>query len=200
MDKKLLSQWEKDINQVLKSSRSFMKSCNKAFGKGFIGELLVFQQLIKVFKKDLLLDGNEIRYFGSSKKDYDFELMINNKKYEINAKGTLVVDRYNNPKWVRQHASMFCIIENKKGKTIITSYNKFKKNYYYCYVNVNTWLETGKASLFIVSDKEAKNIFGKKYQKSNNNKQIRKNNSDDMWIEYQDLAKHRDNSFSKLKK
>ena len=200
MDKRKLKDWESDVSNILIASQKFMKSCNKMFGRGYIGELLVFQQLIKSFERELILDQNKIIYHGSSKKDFDFELYLNGNIIQVNAKGTLVVDKDSNPKWVRQHALKFCNSVPKSGKTLITVNTEYRSNFFYIYVDVNAWLEKGKASFFVLSDKEAKNKFGRKYKKCYNNKKRRKNDSDDMWIEYSDISEYVDNNLNGLKK
>lgn len=200
MDKKLLTAWEAEIDKILTASHKFMQSCNKNFGRGFIGELLVLNQLIKTFRNELYKEGNEIKYSGSSKKDFDFELILGSKVFEINAKGTLVLDKKNNkPLWVRQHAGNFCRIGKKSGVSEISLFKEFRKNYFYIYVDVNAWLKKGKAEFYVLSDKEAKMTFGKIYKRDHHGEKPHRQ-SDDMWIKYEDIFKRKDNNLFQFKK
>lgn len=188
--------WRRLSDKLLADCRKFMLSCNEQFGRGFIGELLVFRQLLVSFEKKLL-GNNSIEYFGSSKKDYDIKLLVNNNSIEINAKGTTQSDKNGNPRWVRQHASAFADI--KQGKRIIVKPKKaFRHNFFYIYVDINAWIKKGKARFFVVSDKEANKVFGSKFARHFNGKKARKNNSDDMWVEYKDIKRFRDDSLKRL--
>lgn len=200
MDKKLVAEWKYEISKILYASRKFMQSCNKNFGRGFIGELLVLNQLIKTFEKELCQEGNEIKYSGSSRKKFDFELILGSKVIEINSKGTLVLDKKTKkPLWVRQHAGNFCRIGEKSGATTISLIKEYRKNYFYIYVDVNAWLIKGKTDFYVLSDKEAKMIFGKIYKRDHHGEKPHRE-SDDMWIKYEDVFKRKDKNLSQFKK
>jgi len=200
MDKKLLSRWEAEIDKILSASHVFMQSCNKNFGRGFIGELLVLNRLINTFRNELCKDGNGIKYSGSSKKDFDFELILGSRIIEINAKGTLVLTKKNNkPIWVRQHAGTFCKIGKRFGATEISLIKEYREKYFYIYVDVNAWLTKGKADFYVLSEKEAKMTFGKMYKKDHHKEKPHRI-SDDMWIKYEDIFERKDNNLVQFKK
>jgi len=201
MKKEIIDKWKMSSRQLLCSFRQFMQGCSVKAGRGLIGEILVFERLICRYERKLSLnDNNYIKFLGSSKKGYDIHMVINDQVYKINAKGTTEYDANRYPRWVRQHARSYAEILVKKGKTYIEIQKKYDNNLFYVFVDIKKWLKTGSADYYILSDKEAKQVFGKKYKLSNDGKKVRRNNSDDMWIEYRDIRDFKDNSLARISK
>ncbi len=177
-----------------------MKECSVKAGRGIIGEILVFEKLISQHEKSLLKDGNHIEFLGSSIKGHDIEMRIDGHLFKINAKGTTENDKAGFPRWVRQHARNYVNIFVKKGKAQIEVKEQYDQDLYYVFVDIRKWLTIDIANFYVLSDKEAKRLFGNKYRKAFDNKNVRKNNSDDMWVEYIDIKDHENNSLSLLSK
>lgn len=170
MDNEKLKKWKTLANTILEASRDFMNSGNEKFARGIIGELLTFSRLISTYENDLLSsNNNEIVYLGSSRKGLDINLLLNGNKIEINSKGTTEYDKNGKPKWVRQHARNFCTFsDNQDGTNTISPITNYKDDFFYIYVDIKKWLQTAGADFFVLSDEEAKKIFGKKYIYGNN--------------------------------
>lgn len=197
MDKKTYKNWKSLTDKILEDCWKFRKYlCDKPFDRGFIGELLVIKQLLKTYKTDICsLPENSITYAGSSNKGWDIELKLNARSIFFNAKST-TQDESGRPKWVRQSASTFCVVEfakiKPKGfKQDISLRTDYDSNLYYVFVDVGTWLKNRNADYFILSDKEAKSTFGKIYLKLKNGK-VRKSKSTDFWVEYRDIKNFKD--------
>lgn len=199
LDRKKLDDWEKLTNAVLKSSRDFMRSCNEKFGRGFIGELLTFSQLISRYKSEFSIANNELIYYGSSKKGVDIRMVLNGNNIEINSKGTTVHDKMG-PKWVRQHARSFCIIQDIGDISKIIPRTDYLPNFFYIYVDIKKWIDGGSPDFFILSDEDAKKTFGEVYKSNYDGKPKRKTDSDDMWVLYSDIKGFKDNDLSLFKK
>jgi len=196
MKNKDFKKWEKLIKKVLDDCWEFRSLCGKPFDRGFIGELLVLKRLLAKYETQLCSAQSEFVYAGSSNKGWDIELRLNRKSMLFDAKATTTpaskLDR--RPKWVRQKAGNFCKIKiDKEGKQRISLFSKndFNLNLFYVFVDVIAWLENRHANYYILSDKEAKSIFGKKYKKYHDGK-IRGNDTADFHIEYNDVKKFKD--------
>ena len=200
MDKKTINKWEKITENCLQHNRQFMQICN-SFSRGFLGELLVFNQLLKTYGKNISKPENGILFYGSSKKGHDIELKLGERKIYINAKATTMHDKNGQPYWVRQHARNFAKIETKSGKTYIKPRKDYKKDFYYVYVDLKKWEDKGITDFYALSDTDAKKLFGPKYQRERRKKgfKIRNNDSDDFWIEYTDIKQFKDNKIKKIK-
>lgn len=202
MKSKKFKNWESLTNKMLDNSWKFRNLCEKSFDRGFIGELLVLKQLLDTYKSELcsVIDSS-IAYTGGSKGGWDIVLKLNNKTIKINAKATTEISKSENkPKWVRQHAKTFCNIEvNRKDlRQCVSLRTDYDPNLFYVFVDVGTWLKTHKAHFFTLSDRKAKQIFGKKYSQGAK-VYIRKNiKSDDFWVEYKDIKDFRDQHLRKF--
>lgn len=196
MDKKTYKNWKSLTDKMLDDSWKFRNLCRRPFDRGFIGELLVIKQLLKTYETDICsFPENILNYAGSSNKGWDIEMMLNGKSIFFNAKATTQEER-GRPKWVRQSATTFCDVKFTKIKpkgfkqdiSLRTDYNS---NLYYVFIDVGTWLKNRNADYFVLSDKEAKSTFGKKYLKLKNG-EIRKSESTDFWVEYKDIKNFKD--------
>jgi hypothetical protein len=201
MTKQSLQTLHKSSQQLIRAFHVFMNKVNTSAGRGIIGEILVFDRLIRQYRKSLLSKDNHIKFLGSSIKGHDIEMYIKERKIKINAKGTTVKDKYGKPRWVRQHARIYADISIKDGKTVVKVNKKPKKDLYYVFMDVKVWLKPHKkADFYVLSDKEATQIFGNKYKRLYNNKIIRKTDSDDLWVEYEDIKNFKNNSLSRILK
>ena len=189
MKKEIFDQWRKLTNEMLDVSWKFGRLCKKPFDRGFIGELLVFKQILDTYKKELCLSNNSITYVGSANKKWDMELVINEKATKINAKATRVTDKSGKPKWVRQSAKLFSDIKiDKEGMQRVSPKTSYESGMFYVFVDVNVWFKKRKPEFFTLSEKQAISIFNKKYSKEHN-KKIRESRSTDFWVEYRDVKK-----------
>lgn len=202
MDTQKLNDWKEKADKLLESSRDFMISTdNKTFARGIIGELLTFSQLISKYERELIFNENKIKYYGSSKKGYDFKLSLNGCDIEIDSKATTNYVKQK-PRWVRQHARKFCeFLDNQDGtKNIIPR----KDNFFYIYVDVKKWLDDSKADFYILSNYETIEEFGSYYKQFAETYELdhngEKRKSDDMWVEYDSIKKYKDNDLTVLKK
>jgi len=200
MNQKTIEDMKKVIKDVLEAGKRFHKVFGKTYSSGVIGELLVTQRILEECGRDLCLkdDGN-IAFKGNNIQSFDIILILKGKEFRINAKAT-TESQDGKPKWVRQHARTYTNIVNKNGTTICSPRTDYVKTLFYVFVDVKKWLEKSQTDFYILSDSEAKKTFGKKYSRRYNGKPIRKNESDDMWIEYKDIKKYKDNNFKKFKK
>jgi len=200
MEKMQIDNLKKITQKLLGDSRKFKNEVNVRFDRGFIGELLVFDKLLEVFSRKLVSKKCFLEYLGNSKKDFDIKLVSGNVELTIDAKSTT---NYNDskPRWINQHAKKFVDIKLINGKQIISIKKDYRSHYFYIFVDVKKWLDCTKADFYVLSDKEAKNILGRSYKNKHHKKARPKNpNSDDMWVEYKDIEKHKDNNFKKIKK
>src|SRR3989338_9954618 len=99
MTNKEFKEWKKSTERLLNDCWKFRKLCDKPFDRGFIGELLVLEQLLQIYKTV------NTKYLGSATRGRDFELTFKNGpiKY-IEVKSTSEWDKNKKPKWVRQNA------------------------------------------------------------------------------------------------
>ncbi|MDP3999258.1 MAG: hypothetical protein Q8P76_01525 [bacterium] len=188
--------WGRLIKKVLNDCWEFRSLCEKPFDRGFIGELLVLKRLLEKYKAQLGSTRGEFFYAGSSNAEWDIKLRFNGKSILFDAKATTTPASKSDsrPKWVRQKARNFCNIKiGKDGKQHVSlfSKNNFNPNLFYVFVDVIVWLENRHANYYILSDKEAKSIFGKKYKKDHDGK-IRRNDTADFHVEYNDVKNFKD--------
>ena len=196
-----INDMERAIVQVLKAGKRFYDIFGSTYSSGVIGELLVIKRILERYKKELASNKNcEIKFEGKCIQHYDIFFVLKGSKFEINAKATMESDKNKRPKWVRQHAKDYTNIKNEDKKTLCSPRTDYNKTLFYIFVDVKKWLEKSKADFYILSDSNAKKTFGKKYSKQQNSKPIRQNESDDMWIEYKDIKKYKDNNFKRFKK
>lgn len=192
MDKKTYKNWSNLTDKMLNDSWEFRNLCGKPFDRGFIGELLVLKQLFKRYGAKLCSSPkNDIIYAGSANKEWDIKLILNSKSILLNAKATTVVDSKRRPRWVRQDAKCFCDIKINKKKQRVSLKIKSNPNLFYAFVDVEAWLKNHNANYFILSDRKAKSKFGVKYRNLYNG-EIRKTDSTDFWVEYDDVKGFKD--------
>lgn len=197
--------WENLAKKILDDCWKFRRLCDKPFDRGFIGELLVLKQLLNTYKTELCSTlENKIIYAGSANKKWDFELKLNRKTIQIDSKATTIWDQYDKPKWVRQKGANFCNVKFKKVdsrgfKQDVSLESNYDKNFFYVFVDAKAWMNNRKAQFFTLSDKEAKSTLGGKYKK-HHNKEIRRSETTDLWVEYKDIKDFRDQHFRKLLK
>ena len=143
----------------------------------------------------MLKDSNHIDFRGSSIKGHDIEMRIDGRLLKINAKGTTERDSKGFPRWVRQHARNYVkIIPQISGMVRIEVLKEYDPEFYYVFVDIRKWLDNKAPDFYVLSDKDAKQIFGNKYRKACDGIPARKNDSDDMWIEYKDIKRYKNNS------
>jgi len=126
-------------------------------------------------------------------------LKLGNREFKINAKETNVLDTNKNPKWIRQKASKFVVNPNSSDATVRIDGDK---NLFYVYVNVTTWKDNDFVQFFVISEPDAMNVFGNNYINSRKRKDFaaRKNNSDDMWVLYENIKQYEDKNLDLFKK
>ena len=200
MDKKTYKNWKSLTDKMLDDSWKFRNLCGRPFDRGFIGELLVIKQLLETYETDICsLPENNLIYAGSSNKEWDIELMLNGKSIFFNAKATTEIHN-NKPRWVRQGAKTFCDVKinQKNFRQCVSLKTNFDPNLFYVFVDVGTWLKNNNADYFVLSDKRAKSIFGRKYRNGANGK-IRKTGSTDFWVEYEDIENFKDKYLKSVK-
>jgi len=205
MEPKIFKRWGISTRRTLDTIWKFRKLCGRPFDRGFIGELLVLEQLLKTYKSKLCASTNNgFVYEGSSNKKWDISLTLDEKTVYINAKATSTKDKKGKngkPRWVRQQARLFCDVEIDK-RTSIQKVGKKRKediNLFYVFVDVGSWVENGdaKVKFFTLSHKKAASIFRKKYFKGQNNKE-RKSKSTDFWVEYKDIEGFNDDELRRI--
>ena len=199
MEKKTYKKWKDLTNKLLVECRKFRQLCGKPFDRGFIGELLVVKQLLETHKDELCFGNNDLIYLGSANKGWDMELWVSGKSIRFDAKATTTLSSKKEPKWIRQSASVFCDVKiNRERRQTVSLKTDFDPHMFYVYVDVGVWLKSGQADYYILSDKKAKSVFSKKYKNIYDGR-IRDSNSSDFWVEYSDVKKFKDNSFSSIK-
>lgn len=202
MEKKKLKKWAESTHKTLEACRKLRKLCGKPFDRGFIGELLVLERLLKTYQSRLCASAdNRFEYAGSANKEWDISLTLGKRMVYINAKATGVHDKENSPRWVRQNAKTFCDIEINP-RTFRQRVGKEKKgdpNLFYVFVDVGTWIDNGTADFFTLSHKKASELFREKYFQPYNGK-IRKNGSTDFWVEYKDVKQFKDPNLGRILK
>ncbi|MFZ3091211.1 MAG: hypothetical protein WA240_11390 [Nitrospirota bacterium] len=188
------------IDEVLKAGQHFYDIFGKTYSSGVIGELLVTKRILEKYERELTSDNNcNIEFKGNCIQKFDIFLNLKELKFKINAKATTTQEN-GKPKWVRQHAKNYATIKNKNKKTLCSPRTDYDESLFYVFVDVKRWLDQSKAEFYILSDSDAKKTFGKKYSKKYNGKTIRTNESDDMWTEYKDIKKFKDNNLKRFKK
>ncbi len=200
MEKKTFKDWEESTREVLDATWKFRDLCKKPFDRGFIGELLVLERLLKTYKSKLCTHDNGFIYVGSANKGWDISLTINNETKYINTKATSMADGEGCPKWVRQDAKLFCEVKfDQKTEEQLVSPKKHLDNFFYIFVDVGSWLKNPKAKtiFYTLSDREAGNIFRKKYFKGHN-KKVRKNKTTDFHVKYEDIKNRRDDNINRI--
>jgi hypothetical protein len=203
MNNKTYKNWKILTNKILEDCYKFRNlCCEKPFDRGFIGELLVVKKLLDTYEKELCSSPeNNLEYNGSSNKKWDIELILNGKSIFLNAKATTMRTRDKKPYWVRQKAENFCVvtINKRSGRQLVSLNTDFKPDLFYVFIDVGTWLKNHKANYYILSDKEAKSKFGKKYRDGANGTIRKKNHSStDFWVEYKDVKSFQDQHLRKL--
>ncbi|OGY63625.1 MAG: hypothetical protein A3I89_00220 [Candidatus Harrisonbacteria bacterium RIFCSPLOWO2_02_FULL_41_11] len=186
--------WKNLIKKVLDDCWEFRSLCGKPFDRGFIGELLVLKRLLEKYEVQLCSDSGEFVYAGSSNKGWDIELKLGDKFIRFDAKATTTLAPNGEPRWVRQASNnRFCnvIINKRNFRQKISLKKDFNPKLFFVYVDVNAWLKNRRADYYILSDRETKLVFGKKYQRLYNGK-IRESGSTDFWVEYDDVKNFKD--------
>jgi len=200
MKRQELKKWQDLTQKILNDAWQFKQLCKKPFDRGFIGELLVLNTILKTYGSDICNSPNSnFVYAGSANKKWDISLTLGNKTIFINAKSTTMHDKNMNPLWVRQNAKTFCDIniDTKTFKQFVSLKKESEPNLFYVFVDTGGWLKNHEKKLFTLSDKEANLIFGKDYLKSYH-KKVRKSKSTDFWIKYKDIKKYEDNKISRI--
>lgn len=200
MKKEELKRWEGSTRKTLEACKEFSQLCGKPFDRGFIGELLVLERLLKTYGPRLCASiENGFKYVGSANKGWDISLTLGKRTIYVNAKAARVKDKNGDPRWVRQGAKSFCDIKNNK-RTCIQKVGKEKiedPNLFYAFVDVGTWLDSGTADFFTLSHRKAARIFRKKYFDLYHNKK-RKSQSTDFWVEYEDVRRFKDPNLNRV--
>ena len=93
---------------------------------------------------------------------------------------------------------MYVKINQKNFRQCVSLKTNFDPNLFYVFVDVGTWLKNNNADYFVLSDKRAKSIFGRKYRNGANGK-IRKTGSTDFWVEYEDIENFKDKYLKSVK-
>lgn len=201
MKKEELKKWEDSTRKTLEACRGFSQLCGKPFDRGFIGELLVLERLLKTYEFRLCMSAeNKFEYVGSANKGWDISLTLGKKTLYINAKATREKNQ-SGPKWIRQHARDFCSVECDP-RTLIQKVGKKKEvtaDLFYVFVDVGTWIDQEITNLFTLSHKEAALVFGQKYFQAWDGKKRENNpNTDDFWVEYEDIKKSKDPNLNRI--
>ena len=189
------------IDEVLKAGQHFYEIFNKTYSSGVIGELLVTKKILENYERELTSnDDCDIEFKGNCIQNFDIILNLKGSEFKINAKAT-TTQKDGKPIWVRQHARKFVNIKNNKNKkTLCYPRTDYDTALFYVFVDVNKWLDKSEVDCYILSDSDAKQAFGKKYSGKYNGKDIRTNESDDMWVKYEDIKKFKDNNFKRFKR
>jgi len=75
----------------------------------------------------------------------------------------------------------------------------FRDEFYYVFVDSVEFEQTGEASFYVLSDREAKETIGRVYKSHLDGKRRSRNeNSDDFWVYPADLARFTDNHLERL--
>lgn len=197
MKKEELKEWTDSTRKTLKACRKFSKLCGKPFDRGFIGELLVLERMLKTYGSRICASAeNGFKYVGSASKGWDVSLTLDNQTVFVNAKATTMKDR-SGPKWVRQHASNFCHI--KFGPLNRQKLGKVKKgdpDLFYVFVDVGTWIDSGTSNFFTLSYREAASICKEEYKPHDG--EIRKNKTTDFHFVYADIKRFNDPNLRRL--
>ena len=148
------------IKRLLKDLWEFRNIIEIPFDRGFIGELLIYEQLLRTHRVE------DIKYFGSANKGYDFELRLNKRTIQIEVKSTSVKDENGKPKWVRQRAEKFCDIkfDEQSARQYVSLGRDYKPHLFYVFVDVGTWLKKRRAALFVLSYQAIKVASYKTYK------------------------------------
>ncbi|KKW11683.1 MAG: hypothetical protein UY50_C0008G0009 [Parcubacteria group bacterium GW2011_GWA2_49_9] len=202
MKKEEVRKWVDSTRKTLDACRKFSKLCGKPFDRGFIGELLVLERLLKTYGAKLCsFAANGFQYVGSANKRWDISLTLGKKTVYLNAKATRVKDKTKNPRWVRQQAKTYCVIEvdPETSKQIVGKEIDIDNgsNLFYVFVDVDTWIKHGTTNFFTLSHKKAAEIFSKKYSRLYHNR-VRESRSTDFWIEYKDVKEFTDPNLRRL--
>lgn len=200
MKKEELKKWEDSTRKTLKACRGFSKLCGKPFDRGFIGELLVLERLLKTYGSRLCASAeNGFKYVGSANKGWDISLTLGKKTIYVNAKATTVMDK-GDPKWVRQDASNFCDIKFH-SKTKAQKVGKVKEgnppNLFYIFVDVGKWVKIGTADFFTLPHRKAASTFRRIYFRFHNG-DVRSNNTTNFNVEYKNVKKFKDLNLIKI--
>lgn len=189
--------WTRSTDQLLAAARAFIQtSGNNAFLRGIRGEILTLRQILQTHRETLSLVGAQLDYGGSSRKGHDIMIRIGDREVRLDCKEKTEGDH-----WVRLHGRNFANVkvDELTRQQQVQMLTDFRPDFYYVFVDSVGFSETGEASFYLMSDKEAKETIGAIYKRRLEGKRrIRNENSDDFWVYPSEIDAFSDNSLERL--
>jgi len=189
--------WTRSIDQFLAVARAFIQtSGNNAFLRGIRGEILTLRQILQTHRETLSLVNAQLGYGGSSRKGHDIMIRIGDREVRLDCKEKTEGDH-----WVRLHGRTFAdvTVDELTRQQHVEMRTDFRHDFYYIFVDSVGFSETGEASFYLLSDKEAKETIGSIYKRRlEGKKRIRNENSDDFWVYPAEIGAFSDNSLERL--
>lgn len=171
-------------------------SRNNAFLRGIRGEILTLRQILRTHRDALLSPSARLDYRGSSRRDCDILVSIENREIRIDCK-----EKSQGDHWVRLHGRDFADVQLDEStrKQRVGMRRDFRDGFYYVFVDSANFAQTGGATFYVLSDREAKQTIGSVYKRHLDGKRRSRNeSSDDFWVYPTDLQAFSDDCLERL--
>lgn len=189
--------WTRSTEEFLAATRNFMRASNNTtFLRGIRGEILTLRQILQTHGIALSRRSARLDYLGSSRRDCDILVSVDNREIRIDCK-----EKSEGDHWVRLHGRDYADVQVDEStrEQRVAMRTDSRDDFYYVFVDSVGFAERGEAELYLLSDREAKGTIGSVYKRRLDGKRRTRNeSSDDFWVYPDDLRRFFDNRLERL--